>query len=946
VLICSLLEKDPARRLGHAFDVAAALSALSPSIERSVSRPAAPVLYRPRMVGRAREQSQFSAYLRDAADGRAVFGLIAGESGIGKSFLTTELCRAAVIEGFQVVAGECLPLAAAGGGPGGAPLQAFRPFLELVSDSCREPGNEALASSLLAELRALSPFEPSLLGLLDTAVPALPAFASRERVIRALTDLVATWSAHEPLLLALDDLQWADDLSLAALDLLSDESVEGRRLLVVGTYRSDEAVDGIARIAAKPWVRHTTLQRLSRAEVSDIVSGLLALHEPPPSVVGFVHHHSEGVPFFVAEYVRALAAEGLLHRAQGRWLLGVDEHDGHAAFAAVSFPTELAQLVQRRLSGLDPALSELLECAAVLGRNFEVEVLAHALQVPVALLRERLSDLELRHVLAGVSSDRYRFLHDKIRESVYAGIARARRQRLHLLAALAIEAQRCSDAYPSLAHHYREAGDVARAIECFEAAAAQALQLSAAADALRDLRELSALAQRLSPPPAALRRARWERMTADAYQGLGCMRESEAPLARAAELLGCPVPEHDVLIGARLVPEIARQVARRLRAQRAREPQDRDLLIERGRVFDRLQRVYYFKGHDSALLLATVSSLNASQLPTPELAIAFGFAAAVMDIFVHSHKLAELYFRLGRELLPQIQDAGAESNLHMLFALYHLGHGRFDAGVPWADKAIDVARSSGFFRRLAESLAVRAGLELLRGQHRRVQPYLRELAEVTSKRDDVQMLAWSAFQRAHASCLAGDIAAAGSLLAEIETLEAKLSRPERIWLHGLSCYVAYQRAELGLAERHRAQGMELVAVGPPCHSGCLDAYGKLTEVAVALHARGAIGRASAERSCAMLDSAARSFPVLAPVTRLHRASLARCLGDGARAERLLREGLLIARRSGSLYEQARLRLALAEGLENGPERRFHETSARQISQELGTPETWPSTCRS
>ncbi|HKU38315.1 MAG TPA: protein kinase, partial [Polyangiales bacterium] len=918
-LIALLLEKDPARRLGHAFDVATALHALVPSFDRARTQRAAPLLYRPRMVGRSRELGKHAAYLREVASGRTVFSLVSGESGIGKSFLTTEVCRAAVLEGFQVVTGECLPLCAAAGGAGGAPLQAFRCFLELVADTCRERDHEELAQSYTPLLQLLAAYEPSLQSLVDAeAPPELPAFAARERVIRAVLDLISAWCEREPLLIALDDLQWADDLSLAVLELLSEPGVSQPKLLLLGTYRSEEAGDGIQRIAHKPNVRLTKLNRLTRDQVSEMVSGLLALTEPPRSVVGFVHHHSEGIPFFVAEYVRALAAEGLLHRVSGRWLLGVGEHDSQAAFAAISFPTELAQLVKRRLSGLPGELIEVLEIAAVLGRTFEVEILARAAELPDASVRASLRELEARHVVANLSAERYAFLHDKLRESVYSGLSGARRRQLHRAAALAIEAEQTGEPSALLAHHYCEAGDLASSIDCFEAAAQRALQLSAAADALRALRELSALVELSGLQHSALRRARWERMTADAYQGLGLVSESEAPLERAAALLGCPMPKREWQIGARLLPEIARQIVHRLRSKPSFEPREREREIERGRVFDRLQRVYYFHGNDSALLLATASSLNVLQMPTPELAVAFGFGAAVMDIFVRSRSLAELYFELGRDTLRHIQDASAESNLHMLFALYHLGHGRFEAGIPWADEAIRVARSSGFFRRLAESLAVRAGLELLRGRHLPAQPFLNEMCELTIKRDDAQMLAWATFQRTHALCLAGALDEAACALQSIEARAATLSRPDRIWLHSLSCYVAYRRDDIDSAALHQASALNLVELGPPCHSGCLDAYGKLAEIAVALEVHGRMRDAA--RACAMLAAAARSFPLLEPVLRLHNATRARFAGKRGQAERQLREGLLSARRLGMSFEQARIRVALAQSMGEGPER--------------------------
>ena len=177
------------------------------------------------MVGRERLTAQLEERCDAAARGQGRCIMIGGESGVGKTSLATAATRVAFDEGFLVVTGACEPFAMQDGSVGGAgPLHPFRPLLQSIADYCIERGESATRRLLGNRALILAPFEPRLAelpGVDRHAVPAdLPPEGALERLFTVLAESIANMAAERPLLLVLDDLHWADDLSLRFLGQL------------------------------------------------------------------------------------------------------------------------------------------------------------------------------------------------------------------------------------------------------------------------------------------------------------------------------------------------------------------------------------------------------------------------------------------------------------------------------------------------------------------------------------------------------------------------------------------------------------------------------------------------------------------------------------------------------------------------------------------------------
>ena len=474
-LVLRLLQKRPADRLGYAEDVARALSEVPPAsvLREPTTRPAAH-LYRPPLAGREGVLGDLEETLTRAHQaGTGALILLDGEGGVGKTRLCVELVRGAPARAFAVVAGACRAPGAGERDVGAAPLQAFRPLLDAVGDACQEGGEAAREALVGARGRVLAAWDPALAALVGPGPDpvTLDPEAARGRLLDALRDTLLAFATRAPLLLVLDDLQWADELSLSLLARLDARALAGCPLVVLGTYRTEEMPPALAAVAAAPGVLCRELGRLDPASTRAMVAGMLSLRDLPPDVTAALGRVSDGNPFFVAEYLRAIVAAGLLVRSSaGTWQL---DPDGLPLDDALPLPASLAALLGRRIEGLDGAARALVDAAAVLGPEADLDLATATAGLAEGVASGALPLLRRRQILEESAGGRLRFLHDEVLEMAYAGLADEPRRALHRSAARALEARRAdtADLDARLALHWARGGEHLRAWSGFLRAA-------------------------------------------------------------------------------------------------------------------------------------------------------------------------------------------------------------------------------------------------------------------------------------------------------------------------------------------------------------------------------------------------------------------------------------------------------------------------------------------
>ncbi|MDI1480398.1 serine/threonine-protein kinase [Polyangium sp. y55x31] len=449
-LILGLLERNPEDRIGYAADVAQRLIAIGAEDEPDEGPPAPPYLYRPKFEGRAQVLADLRlAVARTAHERRGGIRIVHGESGVGKTRLAKEIVQDTIRRGSElapricVIPGQCIVAsenrAIVAGAP---PLHPLRPVLRAAA--ARAYCSREEAERLFGHRgRILELYEPALCNLpgRDTqpAPAPLPPGNARSRVIAAMRDVLWALAEESPLLLVLDDLQWADELTMRLLATLARARMEERGVLVIGTYRSEEKTLALDSLVHEESVETLGLGRLDDRSVKEIVAGMLAQKTPPGAVLEVLARVAQGNPFFVSQYLHAALEEKILKRDTRSGFCF--DADGVLALTSLPLPDTLVDLIGRRLDRLDAAGQALVAWAAVLGQELDDEFLLSLPGSTHEEAGEALEALRVRRILEVTTDGALAFTHDKLREIAYARIASSTRARLHLRASEALEVQ-------------------------------------------------------------------------------------------------------------------------------------------------------------------------------------------------------------------------------------------------------------------------------------------------------------------------------------------------------------------------------------------------------------------------------------------------------------------------------------------------------------------------
>lgn len=479
-LILRLLAKRPEDRYGYASDVSAALAELGGAtvVDEAAGPAARDYLYRPRLMGRASLLGACDSVIRELSEGQhSRTLLLTGHSGIGKTRLALETAGLAQSASVRVLTGACEPAA------GADALHPLRAALVQLAECCRAGGPDTVQRLLGSDARLLSAYAPQL-----AAAAAPPAHEapvdSPGAVVEALRNTLSRWAREQPILLMLDDLQWADASTLALVRRLAEDLPP--RLGMVATCRETEASPALLALAERKDVLHLRPEPLSRADVLRMVADMLARTTPPAGLVDRIHADAQGNPFMVVELMHSALAEHTLFRtADGRWTseLQGDEEDSERGTQPPS-----PDVSRRRIESQDPATRLVLDRACVLDRGFTLAQLVamagdtalDTLDAVDRLLRDGL----FREPAPGLLG----FRHDRTRETAYTLLEASKCRQLHLSAAETLQALRPSEpgALRQVAYHY-ERGDAPERAAEFRIQAGQAASSAGANhDALGD----------------------------------------------------------------------------------------------------------------------------------------------------------------------------------------------------------------------------------------------------------------------------------------------------------------------------------------------------------------------------------------------------------------------------------------------------------------------------
>jgi DNA-binding CsgD family transcriptional regulator len=404
--------------------------------------------------------------------------LLSGEAGIGKTRLLAHFAEDAERQGTLVLRGLC---SASEGMP------PYLPFLEALGNYLRDAPLTDLRKHLASRAPILAALFPEIVQRLGPGSPAypLPSEQARFRLYEAIALFLASLGGKQPVLLLIDDLQWADAASLDLIGFLARQQLRMRLLVLIGARLGEAPSPDLTRLLGE-------LDRLSclvAIEVPplavDEVGALAEKHFKSPleaetRQVLFIQ--SGGNPFFAEELLRGWQEMGRLHPTPAGWRLVMS--------AEAEFPSSILRAVEGRMARLPAQTIEYLRSAAVIGRTFEMQMLTQTFGHQMEAVETYLAPA-LQARLIRTEADGFAFRHDIIREALYQEITPSRRQRLHGMIGQSLEnrpqahnPQRLAD----VAFHFLRSGDRQRGIRYSMQAAEEALRAYAPKQALHHYR--------------------------------------------------------------------------------------------------------------------------------------------------------------------------------------------------------------------------------------------------------------------------------------------------------------------------------------------------------------------------------------------------------------------------------------------------------------------------
>jgi class 3 adenylate cyclase/tetratricopeptide (TPR) repeat protein len=457
-----------------------------------------------RFVGRAAEYDRLLAAWKDASTGTRRVALLSGEPGVGKTRLAAEVARLAHDDGATVLYGRCDEDL-------GVPYQPFVEALRPYVAACPPDELSVQVAPNGGDLARLVPQLAERLPGLPAALNADPE-TERYRLFDAITSFLAHIAATAPVLLVLDDLHWAAKPTLLLLRHLTRAEWTGP-LFIIGTYRDTDLsrthplAEMLADLRREGDADRVALHGLDIHEVEQFVTAA-AGHELEPEgteLARLLHDETEGNPFFMGQVLRHLVETGAIVEHDGRWVRGAGADE-------LGIPEGVREVVGRRLARLQPATNDVLAAAAVIGRDFDRDILTAVAGTDAEAVLDALEEGERARLIATSDARRggYGFVHALVRSTLYDEIPTTRRLRLHRRVGEALEARDVDSHVDELAYHFAEAaalGEAAKAVDYGRRAAGQAMARLAYEEAAADYER--ALAS-LDPESQADREARAE----------------------------------------------------------------------------------------------------------------------------------------------------------------------------------------------------------------------------------------------------------------------------------------------------------------------------------------------------------------------------------------------------------------------------------------------------
>jgi hypothetical protein len=376
-------------------------------------------------VGRESERSTIRAAIDRALVGQGSVVMLAGGPGVGKTRLAMEMAEYASRVGFRYLVGHCYER---------DERFPFLPFAEIIESNLAEaPSLDDFRRRMGDNAAELAQIAPSLRRVFpDIPRPLeLPSAQQRRHLFQSVSDSMARAAQTRSHVYIVEDLQWADESTLALLIHLANR-VAQLPVVIIGTYRGDYSENNPALVRTleeliRMGVRPLKLGGLTKDATGQMLRGLSQRQAVPESLVSLVFEESQGHPFFVEEVYRHLIEEGKVFDEAGEFRTEVE-------IAENEVPENVRLIIGRRLARLDDNEKRALTAAAVIGRSFSFKLLTAICEIDVDELFTILEKAQQMGIIVASSEAAekpFTFSHELVRQTLLAGISAPRRQHLH-----------------------------------------------------------------------------------------------------------------------------------------------------------------------------------------------------------------------------------------------------------------------------------------------------------------------------------------------------------------------------------------------------------------------------------------------------------------------------------------------------------------------------------
>ncbi len=477
----------------------------------------------PVFIGRSNDLTILHTLIDEAKNGNGQVLLVSGEAGIGKSRLVME-AKTYAMHNMCILEGNCFE---------SDQSYPYAPVLDLLRTFFNTHDlKDFLQSSGSIANEFIKLFPELDIGLLDISVLSEgDPQQEKRRLFAALAQFFIYQATKQPVLLIVEDLHWADDLSLEFLLYLSRRCAN-QPILMIFTYRDDEIHANLrhwlAQLGREHLIHELALTRFSSNDVEAMLNAIFhKRYSRHLDLLDSLYTLTEGNPFFIEEILKSLIAGGELVFTNGRWV-GRPANELH-------IPRNIQDAVQQRIVRLSEAAREILTIASVAGRRFDFALLQKLTHYDEQQLLTLMKELIAAQLVIEELADQFTFRHALTRQAIYTDLLARERRALHKAIAETMEHTYATtlDVYLTvLAYHFYKAELWDKAFQYGQLAGEKALSLYSPRNAIEQYSQALHAAQRLTiSPPSTLYRKRGQ-----AYETLGDFEHAQSDFQHALDI--------------------------------------------------------------------------------------------------------------------------------------------------------------------------------------------------------------------------------------------------------------------------------------------------------------------------------------------------------------------------------------------------------------------------